>query len=148
MKEPRNVRGSFTVRDHGGTGQLGPRTESFAQTPTPRRSSAPFRYRMRFKKGGHRRETAAPNKRRQLQGVRGTGADGSTYLTFLGLLRSRLSSYLAAVDCRYPTLEQGNQFVCVVQLATARSMPSKPGNCAARATLARGRSCPQFGGVT
>jgi len=27
MKEPRGVRGSFTVRDHGGTGQLGPRTE-------------------------------------------------------------------------------------------------------------------------
>jgi len=26
MKEPRGVRGSPTVRDHGGTGQLGPRT--------------------------------------------------------------------------------------------------------------------------
>jgi hypothetical protein len=28
------------------------------------------------KSGGYRGETAAPNKRRQLQGVRGTGADG------------------------------------------------------------------------
>jgi len=27
MKEPRGVRGSPTVRDHGGTGHLGPRTE-------------------------------------------------------------------------------------------------------------------------
>jgi hypothetical protein len=38
----------------------------------------PFRYRIRFKKESHRSETAAPNKRRQLQGGRGTGADGST----------------------------------------------------------------------
>jgi hypothetical protein len=143
MKEPRNVRTSFTVRDHGGTGQLGPRTESFAQTPTPRRSSAPFRYRMRFKKGATVGETVAPNKRRQLQGVRGTGADGSTCLTLLGLLRSRLSSYLAAVDCRCST-RLWNKEINLFELPSWQLQPWElcgTGNVGSRAIL------PQFGGI-
>jgi hypothetical protein len=40
------------------------------------RSSSPGWFRWFAKSGGHRGETAAPNKCRQLRGIGGTGADG------------------------------------------------------------------------
>jgi hypothetical protein len=95
------------------------------------------------KKGATVGETVAPNKRRQLQGVRGTGADGSTCLTLLGLLRSRLSSYLAAVDCRCST-RLWNKEINLFELPSWQLQPWElcgTGNVGSRAIL------PQFGGI-
>jgi hypothetical protein len=90
------------------------------------------------KKGATVGETVAPNKRRQLQGVRGTGADGSTCLTLLGLLRSRLSSPWIVGTRLW------NKEINLFELPSWQLQPWElcgTGNVGSRAIL------PQFGGI-